>query len=262
MGGLAMRAPVLAAMFLIVTLATLAMPGSANFIGEFFILNGVFQAKIVYAVVAMRRASRWPPSTRCASTSARCTTACRTASTRARSRCARRSCSAPLVACIVALALYPGLILERGEADRSSRRSSVRRRRWRSEMTFTAPDIDYAGLSPIIALTAGLVRRAAGGGLQPPPSAGRLGADARHPRHRRRALHLAVGRARGPRRRRAAARRPRPRDLADRARRGRVRASRCPRASRRPSEAGVTASSRRCCSARCSGWSCSRRRRT
>ena len=52
MGGLALRAPVLAAMFLIVTLATLAMPGSSNFIGEFFILNGLFQAKIVYAVVA------------------------------------------------------------------------------------------------------------------------------------------------------------------------------------------------------------------
>ena len=33
MGGLAMRAPVLAALFLIVALATLAMPGSANFVG-------------------------------------------------------------------------------------------------------------------------------------------------------------------------------------------------------------------------------------
>ena len=53
MGGLAMRAPVLAALFLIVTLATLAMPGSSNFIGEFYILNGLFQAKIVYAFVAI-----------------------------------------------------------------------------------------------------------------------------------------------------------------------------------------------------------------
>ena len=52
MGGMALRAPVLAALFLIVTLATLAMPGSSNFIGEFFILNGLFQAKIVYAIVA------------------------------------------------------------------------------------------------------------------------------------------------------------------------------------------------------------------
>ncbi len=52
MGGLAMRAPVLAALFLIVALATLAMPGSANFVGEFLILTGVFKAKVVYAIVA------------------------------------------------------------------------------------------------------------------------------------------------------------------------------------------------------------------
>ena len=43
----------LAALFLIVTLATLAMPGSANFIGEFYILNGLFDAKIVFAFVAI-----------------------------------------------------------------------------------------------------------------------------------------------------------------------------------------------------------------
>ncbi len=52
MGGIAFRAPVLAALFLIVALATLAMPGSANFIGEFMILLGVFKAKVVIAVVA------------------------------------------------------------------------------------------------------------------------------------------------------------------------------------------------------------------
>ena len=52
MGGLAMRAPVLAALFLIVTMALLAMPGSANFVGEFFILNGVFQEKIAFALIA------------------------------------------------------------------------------------------------------------------------------------------------------------------------------------------------------------------
>jgi len=52
MGGIALRAPVLAAMFLIVALATLAMPGSANFVGEFLILLGVFQSKIVIAIVA------------------------------------------------------------------------------------------------------------------------------------------------------------------------------------------------------------------
>ena len=47
MGGIAFRAPVLAALFLIVALATLAMPGSANFVGEFLILLGVFNAKMV-----------------------------------------------------------------------------------------------------------------------------------------------------------------------------------------------------------------------
>src|SRR6202040_4415275 len=40
MGGIALRAPVLAAVFLIVALATLAMPGSTNFAGEFLILLG------------------------------------------------------------------------------------------------------------------------------------------------------------------------------------------------------------------------------
>ena len=55
MGGLALRAPVLAAVFLIVALATLAMPGSANFVGEFLILTGVFKSKIVFAIVAERR---------------------------------------------------------------------------------------------------------------------------------------------------------------------------------------------------------------
>ncbi|HEX4690265.1 MAG TPA: proton-conducting transporter membrane subunit, partial [Solirubrobacteraceae bacterium] len=52
MGGIAFRAPVLAALFLIATLATLAMPGSANFVGEFYILLGVFNSKMVFAFVA------------------------------------------------------------------------------------------------------------------------------------------------------------------------------------------------------------------
>ncbi|MEA2148865.1 MAG: NADH-quinone oxidoreductase subunit, partial [Solirubrobacteraceae bacterium] len=37
---------------LIVTFATLAMPGSSNFVGEFLILLGVFQSKIAIAIVA------------------------------------------------------------------------------------------------------------------------------------------------------------------------------------------------------------------
>ena len=52
MGGIAFRAPVLAALFMIVTLATLAMPGSANFVGEFLILLGVFDSKMAVAIIA------------------------------------------------------------------------------------------------------------------------------------------------------------------------------------------------------------------
>ena len=52
MGGLALRAPVLAALALIVTFGVLAMPGSSNFIGEFMILLGAFDSKIVFAFVA------------------------------------------------------------------------------------------------------------------------------------------------------------------------------------------------------------------
>jgi NADH-quinone oxidoreductase subunit M len=52
MGGIAFRAPVMASLFLIVTLATLAMPGSSNFIGEFMILLGVFNAKLPIALLA------------------------------------------------------------------------------------------------------------------------------------------------------------------------------------------------------------------
>ena len=52
MGGIAFRAPVLASLFLIVALATLAMPGSSNFVGEFLILLGVFKAKLVIAILA------------------------------------------------------------------------------------------------------------------------------------------------------------------------------------------------------------------
>ncbi len=52
LGGMAFRAPVLATLFLIVALATLAMPGSANFVGEILILFGTFEDKLVYGLVA------------------------------------------------------------------------------------------------------------------------------------------------------------------------------------------------------------------
>ena len=116
LGGLAMRAPVLAALFLVVTLATLAMPGSSNFIGEFFILNGVFQDKIAYAVIAMigvvlaafyalRLYQRTMHNRKPADLTSR------------EISLREALVLAPLVACIVAIALWPGLILERGEAS-------------------------------------------------------------------------------------------------------------------------------------------------
>jgi NADH-quinone oxidoreductase subunit M len=52
LGGMAFRAPVLATLFLIVAFATLAMPGSANFIGELLVLFGAFEDKLVYGLVA------------------------------------------------------------------------------------------------------------------------------------------------------------------------------------------------------------------
>jgi NADH-quinone oxidoreductase subunit M len=52
LGGMAFRAPLLATLFLIVTFATLAMPGSANFMGELLVLFGAFEEKLVYGLVA------------------------------------------------------------------------------------------------------------------------------------------------------------------------------------------------------------------
>jgi NADH-quinone oxidoreductase subunit M len=52
MGGIAFRAPVLATVFLIATLATLAMPGSPNFVGEILILFGILKTKLAFGLVA------------------------------------------------------------------------------------------------------------------------------------------------------------------------------------------------------------------
>jgi NADH-quinone oxidoreductase subunit M len=116
MGGMALRAPVLAALFLIVTLATLAMPGSANFIGEFYILNGLFQEKIVFAFIAIAGVAM---SAYYALRLYQQTMHNRPASQQ-NNGIASREISlrdglvlAPLVLCILGLALYPQLILHR-----------------------------------------------------------------------------------------------------------------------------------------------------
>jgi NADH-quinone oxidoreductase subunit M len=112
MGGLALRAPVLAALFLIVALATLAMPGSANFVGEFYILNALFQAKIVFAFIAAGGVAM------AAYYALRLYQ--QTMHNRKPEGIASREIGlrdavilAPLVLCIVGLALYPQLILHR-----------------------------------------------------------------------------------------------------------------------------------------------------
>ena len=170
--GSRMRAPVMAALFLIVTMALLAMPGSANFIGEFFILNGVFQEKIV---VRPDRASpdRDGRLLRAAPLPAR--DAQPQAGRRGveGDRLARGIVVGALVACIVALALYPQLILKRTgigdaavsatpevdelESPRGSnapaeqlsgadaKPSGGRLEAPVETMNFNAPDIDYAG---------------------------------------------------------------------------------------------------------------------
>jgi NADH-quinone oxidoreductase subunit M len=116
LGGFAMRAPVLAAFLLVVVLGVLAMPGSANFVGEFLILLSVFKAKIVLAFVAAVGVAlaayyalrlfqgvmhnRLPRGRRSQEVSV-----------------LDGALLGGLIACVVALALYPQLILHR--ADRS-----------------------------------------------------------------------------------------------------------------------------------------------
>ncbi|HVY78416.1 MAG TPA: NADH-quinone oxidoreductase subunit M [Solirubrobacterales bacterium] len=120
MGGMAMKAPVLAALFLIVTLATLAMPGSANFVGEFYILNGLFDSKIVFAFVAISGVAM--------SAYYALRLYQRTMHNRRPEGLESREIGlsdgvvlVPLVLCILGLALYPQLILKR--TDRSVQQS-------------------------------------------------------------------------------------------------------------------------------------------
>ncbi|MDX6604216.1 MAG: NADH-quinone oxidoreductase subunit, partial [Solirubrobacterales bacterium] len=98
--------------FLIIVLATLAMPGSANFIGEFYILNGLFQSKIVFAFIAISGVAM------SAYYSLRLYQ--RTMHNRKPDGVASREIGlrdalvlGPIVLCILALALYPQLILQR-----------------------------------------------------------------------------------------------------------------------------------------------------
>jgi NADH-quinone oxidoreductase subunit M len=50
-GGVAHVMPVFTAMFLIITLASIGLPGTNGFVGEFLILLGTFRANVTYAVI-------------------------------------------------------------------------------------------------------------------------------------------------------------------------------------------------------------------
>jgi len=52
-GGLARRVPLLATFFLIIGLASIGLPGTNGFVGEFLILLGAFKANWIYAAVAV-----------------------------------------------------------------------------------------------------------------------------------------------------------------------------------------------------------------
>jgi len=119
-GGTALRAPVLATLFLIVALATLAMPGSPNFVGELLILFGTFEDKLVYGIVAsvgvvlaavytirlFQRAmhNRVAPDVESRDLSL-----------------GELATLAPLVAVIVGLGAYPQLVLKRSEQATTAR---------------------------------------------------------------------------------------------------------------------------------------------
>ena len=114
MGGIAFRAPILAALFLVVAFANLAMPGSSNFVGEFFILLGAFQSKIVIAMVAFTGVALASVYT--------LRLFIRAMHNRVGPHVESREIAltdglvlAPLVALIIAFALYPQVALSKGE---------------------------------------------------------------------------------------------------------------------------------------------------
>src|SRR3954466_9588461 len=122
MGGIAFRAPGAATIFLIVALANLAMPGATNFAGEFYILLGVFQSKIVICIVAFTGVALAAVYT--------LRMFIRTMHNRVGDQVASREIAlrdelvlVPLVASVLALSFYPQVELKRGER---STKSSIR----------------------------------------------------------------------------------------------------------------------------------------
>ena len=124
MGGLAVRAPVLAALFLITALATLAMPGSGNFIGELYILFGIFDEKLAYGIVAsVGVALAAVYMIRMYQRAMHNGVGAGVESFEATPR--EIGVIAPLVALIIALGVYPNFVLSRTDAATTSKVAGV-----------------------------------------------------------------------------------------------------------------------------------------
>ena len=147
MGGVAFRAPILAALFLIASLATLAIPGSANFVGEFLILLGVFKTKLVIALIAsigvalasvyMLRAFIRAVHNRTGPAVSSYEIGLRDALV-----------VAPLVACILALGIYPQQALRDSERSVEEATATVRERLHPQPATATAAEAPPQAVTP------------------------------------------------------------------------------------------------------------------
>ena len=128
MGGIAMRAPVLATIFLIVTFATLAMPGLGQLRRRVPDPARPLQDEDGVLDHRLHRRRDGGRLHAARSSSARCTTAPGRRSTRASCAGATRSCSSRSSRVIGLFALYPQIELSRARADRSPPRSAPPRR--------------------------------------------------------------------------------------------------------------------------------------
>ena len=156
-GGIAFRAPILAVLFLIAALATLAMPGSANFAGEFLILLGDVRRRsrrsrssprigvVLASVYALRMYirsmhNRVGPKVESFELSFR-----------------DGLVLVPLVLAILAFALYPAARAGRGRGGHQvdGAGGGAAMTGLIAQATVKGPQINWEALSPAIALTAG-----------------------------------------------------------------------------------------------------------
>ena len=125
LGGMAFRAPVLAGLFLVISLATLAMPGSGNFVGEMLILFGAFEDNLVYGLVAsagVALAAIYMIRLYQGTMHGRVGSAVESREIDA----VNLAAVVPLVAIVIALALYPQFVVERTERDAEQSIAEVR----------------------------------------------------------------------------------------------------------------------------------------